>query len=135
MCRPKKIMIVCEDKLHDNFICNFLMTYYDWSKREVKRITARSDYPKDGSGGAGEKHVRERYPIELNVFRSTNHYRMLVAVVDADTESVEQHHNELDRMARDNGIGGPRKSDEAVIHIIPKRSNKLPRRKRTGYSE
>jgi hypothetical protein len=114
-------MILCEDTLHDEFVCHFLMAHYGWSLPRIKRVTRRSKYPKGGDG-AGEKHVRDHYAIELQAYRKNPQGRMLVAVIDADKGTVEAHHQELDGEARKEKVGVPRKLGEAVIHVIPKRS-------------
>jgi hypothetical protein len=115
------IMILCEDKVTDDFFCDFFMAYYDWSLSRTRRVVRRSNYPK-GRRGAGEKHVRDAYAKELQAYRKNPQGRMLVAVIDADSGTVDAHHRELDYEARQDSIGGPRKMGEAVIHVVPKRS-------------
>ena len=122
MSRAATYIIVCEDRTHKTFVGAFLRSKYGWSIREEKRLTDYSRFPKDGSRGAGEKHVRDAYPAELQAFRANKNCKMLIVVIDADTRTVEARHNQLDDAARAGNVGGPRKRDEPVLHIIPKRS-------------
>ena len=75
--------------------------------------------------GSGEGHVRTRYLKELNAYRtrSASTKTILIVVIDADMESVEQHHRELERACREAkpAFVDPRRENQAVVHLIPKR--------------
>ncbi len=111
--RPSLFIILCEDKLQELFVRRFLTKGWNINGRMIRSLA----YP-DGSG-SGEKHVRDKYPGELKAYRSRHASTALVVVIDADTKSVQDHHDELDAAARENGIP-PRSVDEPVIHVIPK---------------
>ncbi|MBN2528267.1 MAG: hypothetical protein JXR76_17875 [Deltaproteobacteria bacterium] len=75
-----------------------------------------SNFPKDGTGGAGEKHVRDTYPREMKSLRSNS---ILIAVIDADDHTVEAHDAQLNAAAERAGVKR-RSLDSPVIHVIPK---------------
>jgi hypothetical protein len=80
-------------------------------------------YPRSGSGGAGEKHVRDKYPSQLRAYRarSAKAKTLLIVIIDADTGTVHTHHQEFDKACRQAQPPiAARQADEAVIHVIPK---------------
>ncbi len=115
--KASQFIILCEDKLQDFAIRRFLKKGWDITARQIRN----PGYPKDGGGGSGEKHVRDKYAEELKAFRNRNASAstVLIVVIDADAKSVAVHNNELNTAAHKNGIS-IRSKDEAVIHIIPK---------------
>ncbi len=116
--RASQFIILCEDKLQDSVIRRFLKKGWDITERQIRN----PGYPKDGGGGSGEKHVRDKYAEELKAFRNRNASAstVLIVAIDADTKSVRVHNNELNAAAQKNGIS-MRLKNEAVIHIVPKR--------------
>ena len=113
--KPSLFIILCEDKLQDSAIRRFLKKGWNIKERQIRN----PGYPKDGRGGSGEKHVRDKYASELRAYRTRQASTVLVVVIDADTKSVQDHHNELDTAARGNSIPA-RSNNESVIHVIPK---------------
>lgn len=118
MSRGVAITIVCEDRRHEGFVHAVLMAHYGWSKARLKRRVRTRPYPKDGTGGAGEKHVRDSYPVEVEAYRRGPSHRAVIAVIDADNHSVDERHRQLDAALQPR----PRTQAEAIIHVIPKRA-------------
>jgi hypothetical protein len=114
MSRASDIIVLCEDRLQEVFVRRFLKR--GWGIKQPP-------YPQDGSGGAGEKHVRDTYPNELRAYRarSARAKTILIVAIDADARTVQEHHEELDRAC---GCVQPpvgiRQANEAIIHVIPK---------------
>ncbi len=117
MSRASEIVILCEDKLQEVFVRRFLTRGWKKGKYDVRAVP----YPQGGSGGAGEKHVRNKYPNELKACRTRHAGTILIVVMDADAGTVEEHHRELERAC---GCAQPpvgvRQANEAVVHVIPK---------------
>ena len=119
MGKASRIVVLCEDKLQDVVVCRFLKQGWGVSNRDIEVV----DYPATGSG-SGEQHVRKEYPRQLTAFRRrvATAQTVLIAVVDADNESVKKHHDELVQSCQQATSGiAPRGDGEAVVHIIPKR--------------
>lgn len=80
---------------------------------------------KPNGRGSGEAHVRRIYPSEVRALRRVNSYseigRALVIMIDADTFTVNERHNELDRNLRDAQLE-PRQSNEKIAILVPKRN-------------
>jgi hypothetical protein len=83
--RKAEFVVLCEDKKHRSFILRY-MRRLGFNHRQI-RIE-----PCPVGRGAGEQCVRERYPLVAKAYRSrANHgSASLIAIVDADTMSVEK---------------------------------------------
>jgi len=117
MSRASEIIVLCEDRLQDVFVQRFLKRGWGIKKPRVRVVA----YPQSGSGGAGEKHVRDNYPNQLKACRTRHAGTILIVVMDADAGTVQEHHRELERAC---GCAQPpvgvRQANEAVVHVIPK---------------
>lgn len=117
--RPSLYIVLCEDQLHGVFVEYFLKKH-GIQNRLIRRI------PCPKGKGAGEQHVRTQYPNELKAYRSRTarmarkECTVLIVLVDADADTVENHNRELDNAAKKNDLA-PRTSGECVVHLIPKR--------------
>ena len=61
--------------------------------------------------------------MELKGLRQRSASTILIAVIDADKESVAKHHEELSQACRQTDNGPvPRTADEPIVHIIPRRN-------------
>lgn len=111
-----QVILLCEDKLHEVFVRRFLRRGWGIDAHKLRVVA----YPKDGSGGSAEQHVRSRFPDELRAFRTRSAKTILIVVMDADTQSVQQHHNELNGAASSANLP-VREDSEAVVYVVPKR--------------
>lgn len=117
MNKASQIIVLCEDKLQDVFVRRFLKQGWGKTNRDVRVVP----YPQGGSGGAGEKHVRNKYPSQLRACRFRRATTILIAVIDADAGTVQEHQAELDRACmRSRPTVEVRRTNEAVVHAIPK---------------
>ena len=118
MSKASQVIVLCEDRLQEVFLCRFLKHGWGIAIRDIRVVP----YP-HGSGGAGEKHVRDRYPNELKAYRarSARAITILLVAIDADDKTVQTHQQELDEAC---GCEQPavtvRQVGEAVVHVIPK---------------
>ncbi len=73
--------------------------------------------------GSGEQFVRERYASEVRAIRwqLTRTQACLIAMIDADTESVHHRQQQLERALRDTDES-PRGPGEPILNLIPKRN-------------
>lgn len=114
--RKVEIVVLCEDAQHESFIRRYLRAL-DFNPAQF-RIRA---YP--AGARAGEQWVRERHPEEAKLQRSrANHTNAsLIAVIDADTLSVEQRVRQLDDALH--GVGHVRRQGhERIAIVIPRRN-------------
>lgn len=118
MSKASRITVLCEDHLQKVVVWRFLTKGWAVNPRNINVV------PYPHGKGSGEGHVRTRYLKELNAFRtrSASAKTILIVVIDADTGSIEQHHRELEiACQRADPAIEPRKTNEAVVHLIPKR--------------
>jgi len=118
MSKASEIIVLCEDKLQKVFVLRFLKKGWKKGKYDVTVVP----YPQGGSGGAGEKHVRDNYPRQLTACRARHAGTILIVVMDADAGTVDEHHRELERACSCvQPPVGVRQASEPVVHVIPKR--------------
>lgn len=117
MSKASWIIVLCEDRLQEVVVRRFLKQGWKKSPRDVHVIP----YPHGGSGGSGEKHVRDSYPNQLRAYRSRSARTILVVVIDADASTVRAHHQELDEACRRAQPAVKRRQNgEAIVHVIPR---------------
>jgi hypothetical protein len=83
----------------------------------------RFDRPAKGSGGSGEKYVRDQFPRQVRAYRSALGRRasaLLIVIVDADKETVRHRASQLSDALAAAGMED-RKADELIVVLIPKR--------------
>lgn len=87
-------------------------------KRGFKERQIRLVPPSGASGGAGEQWVRERYEAAVSEYRRRSAKTALIVVIDADTDEVSRRVRQLSE-----ALGRPpRRDDEAIVHLIPRRN-------------
>ncbi|MEW5723464.1 MAG: hypothetical protein AB1896_10180 [Thermodesulfobacteriota bacterium] len=111
-----KIVLLCEDSQHEAFTRRFLEGM-GWNTRELRLEKSPS------AGGAAEQYVRERFPIELGVYRQrkARAASALIAMVDADLREVQDRISEF-RTECDSKAIQFRTEDEAVAIAVPKKN-------------
>jgi len=114
--RRVKIVLLCEDSQHEAFTRRFLKGM-GWNTRELRVIKSPS------AGGSAEQWVREKFPAELSVYRKRRNRAAsaLIAVIDADSKSVQDRINEFEGACNSMHIAF-RTADEAVAIAVPKRN-------------
>lgn len=108
--RIATIVILAEDLRQANFARRWLIR----RGHEGRSITTNFCPP--GSQSA-EQYVRQRYPGELveQRRRAAKHRSALVVLIDADTESVPRHHQQLAEAMK-------REPADSVAFLVPKRN-------------
>ena len=114
--RRVKIVLLCEDNQHEAFTRRFLKGM-GWNTRELRVEKSPS------AGGSAEQWVRKKFPDELKVYRERRHRAAsaLIAMIDADTNDVQDRINEFERACNLVQIAF-RSADEAVAIAVPKRN-------------
>ena len=114
--KASQIVVIAEDELHQRFVRRYLYRL-NYSNREI-RFT---DLP--SGRGCGEQLVRKLYAAEVKAFRrrSATAETALIVVIDADTTNVDRRRAQLKELLDENGLN-PRRDDERIAHIIPKRN-------------
>ena len=85
------IVLLCEDKQTESFVCNFLKHRNFKKGRDITTLVA--------SSGSGEQWVREQHPKQLNAIRNRKN-AYLIVVIDADTYTIDDRHEQLKKSAK-----------------------------------
>jgi len=111
--RNVQIVLLCEDTQHETFTCRFLKKM-GWSTRRM-RVEKGSGRP-----GSGEQFVRERFPRELQAYRSKRGSvgQTLIVMVDGDNRGVRGRLDALDAVCEARGVKR-RESGEHVAIFVP----------------
>jgi len=111
-----RLVVLCEDTATHAFVRR-------WLNVAGVRHRAREVPVPGGSGGAGERHVKSRYPAEVQYYRrKANHQRVgLVVVIDADMETVQRRQQELDAELAAQGLAA-RETAERIAVFVPRRN-------------
>ena len=114
--RRVKVVLLCEDTQHEAFARRFLKGM-GWETREMRVEKGRKGL------GSGEHWVRSQFPKELVAYRNrtTRAATALIAMIDADTGSVQDHINEMGDACAAGGVAF-RAPGEAVAIAAPKRN-------------
>jgi len=114
--RRVKIVLLCEDSQHEAFIRRFLKGI-GWNIRELRVEKSPS------ASGSAEQWVREEFTNELRIYRQRKQRAAsaLIAMIDADSKSVQDRINELENECKSKRIPF-RTDDEAVAISVPMRN-------------
>jgi hypothetical protein len=113
--RIAEIIVLCEDLTQGNLV------YWSLIKKGHNPRTIRLK-PGPSGRGSGEQYVRESFPKEVAQYRNRAARRSaaLVAVIDADTRTLQKREREL-QMALEAAGQEQRKPEEAIATLIPRR--------------
>jgi hypothetical protein len=111
-----EVTILCEDQQQEVFVRAFLAAC-GVIPRRIRVL------PYAVGKGAGEAHVRHRYPEQVLSYRQrANKLNIaLVVITDADTLAVADRRYLLEKTLASAGVP-PREPDERIALIIPKRN-------------
>lgn len=114
--RRVKIVLLCEDSQQEAFTRRFLKGM-GWNTREIRVEKSPSAL------GSGEQWVREKFPHELMAYRQRRQRAAsaLIAMIDADTNDVQDRINQFERACDSIQIAF-RTDGEAVAIAVPKRN-------------
>lgn len=112
--RRVRLVLLCEDTQQEVFSRRFLKEM-GWETRTLRVV-------KNPSGkGAGEQWVREQFPAEMSACRGNSVSSGLIAIIDADTKTVETRIAEIRNVCQEQGVSF-REEDEAIAVVVPKRN-------------
>jgi hypothetical protein len=114
--RIARIIILIEDLNQENLLRRYLLRLgHDTRTMDFKRLSQ--------GRGSGEQFVREKYALESRAMRlqMAKTKACLIAMIDADTGSIDDRRQQLDRALRDAGET-PRSPAEPILNLIPKRN-------------
>lgn len=114
--RIASIILLVEDTNQENLLRRYLQRLgHDNRNMRTRKVP--------NGQGSGEQFVRERYASEVRAVRSqvTRTRACLIAMIDADTGSVADRRQLLDRALKDSDQA-PRNPSEPVLNLIPKRN-------------
>ena len=112
--RATDIVLLCEDKRHEQFARRFLL------RRGVPGRRIRSLVAPPGSGDA-KLWVRQCYPDEIRAYRTKSNsiHNILFVMTDVDNESVVKRFESLENACHDVRLDGLR-SGERIVLALPK---------------
>lgn len=119
MSRDVRVVLLCEDDTHKQFVKKFLCAHREWSQRFLSRHI-RVEMHQKGAGSA-EQYVRKKYLEELasyRVRRSKQGNLRLIVMVDGDKEGGEARLRSFDRLCREKKVA-PRGRDEKIAVFAP----------------
>ena len=119
MSRDVRVVILCEDDQHKQFVKRFLGKYLRWSQRDLSKFL-RVNMHQKGAGSA-ERYVREKYLDELELHRIGNVMRndlRLIVMIDGDKEGVEARLHSLDKSCSNKNVS-LRKNSEKIAVLVP----------------
>lgn len=114
--RRVKIVLLCEDSQQEAFARRFLEGM-GWNTRELRVEKSPS------ASGSAEQWVRERFPVELKIYRQRKAKAAsgLIVMIDADAREVQDRINEFEEAC--NATHVPyRTDDDAVAIAVPRRN-------------
>lgn len=114
--RVASIVLLVEDSRQEILIRSYLLKIGHHTRSiRVVRLTPGK--------GSGEQFVRERYASEVRAIRQqfAKTKACLIAMIDADIEPLENRVRQFEKALKD-ADESPRKSSEAIVHLIPKRN-------------
>ncbi|MDP8209098.1 MAG: hypothetical protein P9L92_20715 [Candidatus Electryonea clarkiae] len=109
MSKASKIVVLCEDKAHEVFVCRFLKSGWKVQPRDIRV----PEYPR--GKGSGKKHVEDAIGKEAKALRKRQASTILLVVRDADENSLDDVTTILDAK-----IQPPREKKDQIMYIIPK---------------
>jgi len=114
--RIANIILLIEDRNQENLLRHYLQALGQ-TNRNMRVLRVQNGQ------GSGEQFVREGYASEVRALRSqlTRTRACLVAMIDADTGSVHDRRQQLERALRD-ADEPARLPTEPILNLIPKRS-------------
>jgi hypothetical protein len=109
-----RIYILAEDARQHLFVRRYLY------RAGYERHVIDPDVLPKGTGGAGERWVRQRYAAAVAKYRkrAARAKTALIVVIDADTETVSRRIRQLSEILPSN----PRTDSEPIAFFIPKRN-------------
>lgn len=116
MAQPSLVILLVEDNVQERLIYRYLL------KCGLKRHQISIEKSTVGKGSA-ERWVRDRFPAELRACRSRQAETRLIAVIDADTLTVEERKRQLDTALRqaETPLLTAQESSQ-VARLVPKRN-------------
>jgi hypothetical protein len=114
--KASQVIVLAEDEHHQRFVRRYLERL-QYSAHEIRFESLPS------GRGCGEQWVRERYAGVVRTYRwrSARAKTALVVAIDADKGDLERRLRQLqEALAQANLV--PRSNDEAIVHLVPKRS-------------
>ena len=110
-----QIILLVEDSHHEQLIYRYLRRL--GKKRHEVRVV------KSPSGaGSGEQWIREHFAIEREYCRRRQAQTKLIAVIDADTQTVQQRLGQLDTALQEAGVPLIPNDTREIARLVPKRN-------------
>jgi hypothetical protein len=114
--RRVRIVLLCEDSQQEAFTRRYLEGM-GWDTRELRVEKSPS------AKGSAEQWVRERFPMELKIYRlrKAKAASGLIVLIDADAHEVNDRINEFKELCKTKSVPF-REDNESVAIGVPKRN-------------
>jgi hypothetical protein len=115
MPKPSQVIILAEDKHQQSLVVKYL-------RRVGLEMHAFRLVPTPSGNGSGEQWVREQFPSEVTSYRARRAATKLIAIIDADTRSVQERLRQLDQTLQQSGVRPIDSATEEIARLVPKRN-------------
>lgn len=109
------VIVIAEDENHEMLIRRFLRN------RGLDTHEMRIEHSPAGAGSA-ESWVRKRFPVEVNAYRRRHARTGLIAIIDADTVTVQHRLRQFDQALKEAGKQSVDPNNEQIARLVPKRN-------------
>ncbi len=97
MAKPSQIILLVEDKRHEQFTRRYLRRL-NYGAHTMRFVTSPT------GAGSAEGWVREQFPIQVEACRRRQAETKLIVLIDADALTVQQRRAQLDQTLRQAGL-------------------------------
>jgi hypothetical protein len=115
MSKPSQVILLVEDRRHQQFIRKYLR------RLGLEAHAMRFEIAPSGVGSA-ESWVRERFPLEVTAYRRRQPQTRLIVLIDADAHTVQQRIRQLDQSLREADVAAIDQGTEHIARLVPKRN-------------
>jgi hypothetical protein len=115
MSKPSQVILLVEDRRHQQFIRKYLR------RLGLEAHAMRFEIAPSGAGSA-ENWVRERFPLEVVAYRRRQPQTRLIVLIDADVLTVQQRIRQLDQALREGDVAAIDENVEHIARLVPKRN-------------
>jgi len=117
MSKPSRVIILLEDTHQEQLVRRYL------KKRGLREHEMRFE-PSPAGRGSAESWVRERFATAVSAYRGrrAKAQTALIALIDADTGSVQHRLRQLDQALKESGKKLVDPNSEHIARLVPKRN-------------
>jgi len=112
--RIANIILLVEDRNQETLLRRYMQRLGHDNRNMRSQMSPRGQ-------GSGEQFVREQYASQVRALRRTSTKACLIAMVDADTGSIDDRRQQFEQVLRE-AKENPRSPSGPILNLIPKRN-------------